>query len=62
MATEKRIDIGDLTEVVTASVQRAIQERTPAAEPLGRFIIGIIIEPPYGGYYGTTGKGGETKT
>jgi hypothetical protein len=39
------IDIGDLTEVVTASIQRAM-----GAQGLGKFpgqiIIGIIFRPP----------------
>ena len=60
MASEKKIDIGDLTEVVTASIQRATQERAATAQPLGRYIIGIIIEPPY--FQSQSGKGGgETK-
>jgi hypothetical protein len=59
--SEKKIDIGDLTEVVTGSVQRALQEHT-AEEPfaLGRFIIGIIWEPIYSPK-GAPG-GGRTQT
>jgi hypothetical protein len=45
----QKIDIGDLTENVTAAVQRALEARggpgnTPP--PFGRIVLGIIIEPP----------------
>ena len=39
-----KIDIGDLTETVTESVQRALLARGQQKFP-GRIIIGIIIEP-----------------
>jgi hypothetical protein len=40
----KKIDVGDLTQNVTAAVQRTLEARTgPTA--FGRIIIGIIIEP-----------------
>ncbi len=44
-SSEVRIDVGELTEVVTRSVQRAL-----GAEELRRFprriICGIILDPP----------------
>lgn len=45
------VDLGRLTEVVTASVRNALEERaataaTPAVFRNPRIIIGIIIEPP----------------
>jgi hypothetical protein len=44
---EKTIDIGDLTAVVTASVQRALAERQASPDFIQsqRIIIGIIFEP-----------------
>jgi hypothetical protein len=41
----QKIDIGDLTQNVTAAVQRAIEGQTARA-PFGRIIIGLIFEPP----------------
>jgi hypothetical protein len=41
----QKIDIGDLTQNVTAAVQRAIEGQT-ARPPFGRIIIGLIFEPP----------------
>ena len=46
-----KVDLGDLTEAVTASVRNALEERaatptTPQVFRNPRIIIGIIIEPP----------------
>ena len=40
-----RIDVGDLTEVVTRSVTRALGVRDAAKLPI-RIICGIVCEPP----------------
>lgn len=45
-----RVDLADLTEAVTASVRRAIEERklspeTPAVFRNPRIIVGVIVEP-----------------
>lgn len=45
------VDLGRLTEAVTASVRNALEERavtaaTPAVFRNPRIVIGIIIEPP----------------
>jgi len=46
-----KVDLGQLTEAVTASVRNALVERpvTPNTPPVfrnPRIIVGIIIEPP----------------
>jgi len=46
----RRIDFGDLTETITASVRAALEQRpatsaTPDVFVRPRFIIGIIFEP-----------------
>jgi hypothetical protein len=46
-----RVDLGQLTEAVTASVRTALEARVPTATTPAvfrnpRIIIGIIIEPP----------------
>lgn len=46
-----RVDLGSLTEVVTASVRQALEDRkivdtTPPVFRNPRILIGIIIEPP----------------
>jgi hypothetical protein len=50
MTEHKSIDVGELTEVVTTSVQRALQDRGGTEgfflRP-PRIIVGIIIEPPF---------------
>jgi hypothetical protein len=46
-----KIDLGDLTETVTLSVRRVLEERQvgtgASAFRNPRIIIGIILEPPY---------------
>jgi hypothetical protein len=51
LPTIPRVDLGDLTEAVTASVRNALEERPPTENTAQvfrnpRIIIGIIIEPP----------------
>lgn len=58
-ATTSKIDVGDLTEVVTRSITRALGVRDAARLPV-RIICGIIAEPPdffRGG--GPAGGGGQ---
>jgi hypothetical protein len=44
--TIKKVDIGDLTEVVTASVQRAIAAQGAGGRfPHGHIIIGVVFAP-----------------
>jgi hypothetical protein len=52
------IDLGDLTEVILASVQRALEERPATAGTAAtaattftnpRIIVGFILEPPHEG-------------
>jgi len=40
----QKIDIGDLTQNVTAAVHRALEKRTEAIHGV-RMIIGVIVEP-----------------
>lgn len=57
--TTSKIDVGDLTEVVTRSITRALGVRDAARLPV-RIICGIIAEPPdffRGG--GPAGGGGQ---
>ncbi len=51
LPTVQRVDLGELTEAVTSSVRKALEERPPTENtPLvfrnPRIIIGIIVEPP----------------
>ena len=46
-----KVDLGQLTAAVTASVRAALEERTPGPNTAPvfrnpRIIIGVIIEPP----------------
>ena len=43
----KRIDIGDLTEAVTAAVNRAVQAQKTPAFLNRRILIGLVIEPTF---------------
>ena len=43
--TTTRIDVGELSEVVTRAITRALNVKDPARLPI-RIIVGLIAEPP----------------
>lgn len=61
---QKSIDVGDLAEVVTASVQRALRERTGEnalfVRP-PRIIVGIIFDPEPSPWFESGAAGGQAE-